>query len=94
MAEELWVEVLGRPFSVHQQAWPVADPALAAADQVEVVIQINGKLRDKMRVPVSLERAALEERALASEKVAAAVNGKSVRKVIVVPDKLVNVVIG
>ncbi len=93
IAEELWSRI-GRPYSVHQQRWPVADPALAAEDEVEIVVQVNGKVRDKLVAPVDTGEARLRELALASERVQAYVNGKTVRNVIVVPGKLVNIVVG
>lgn len=93
IAEELWSRI-GRPYSVHQQRWPVADPALAAEDEVEIVVQVNGKVRDKLVAPVDTGETRLRELALASERVQAYVNGKTVRNVIVVPGKLVNIVVG
>jgi leucyl-tRNA synthetase len=93
MAEELWART-GHPYSVHQQRWPVADPALAAEDEVEVVLQVNGKVRDKLTVPVNADEEALRSLAMASERVQGHVGDRSIRKVIVVPGKLVNVVVG
>ncbi|MCS6882878.1 MAG: class I tRNA ligase family protein [Oscillochloridaceae bacterium] len=93
IAEELWARI-GRPYSVHQQRWPVADPALAAEDEVEIVVQVNGKVRDKLVASVDTSEERLREMALASERVQAYVNGKPIRNVIVVPGKLVNIVVG
>jgi leucyl-tRNA synthetase len=92
LAEELW-ERLGRPYSVHQQSWPQWDRELAADEQIELVVQVNGKLRDRLLVSPGLDEAQVREAALASEKVQSALAGKPVRKLIVVPDKLVNVVV-
>jgi leucyl-tRNA synthetase len=92
IAEELW-ERLGRPYSVHLQPWPTWDPELASDDTVEVVIQVNGKLRERLNLAPGLSREELEAQALATEKVQSALAGKPPRKVIVVPDKLVNVVV-
>jgi leucyl-tRNA synthetase len=92
LAEELW-ERLGRSYSVHLQPWPAWDPDLASDESVEVVIQVNGKVRDRLNLSPGLSRADLEARALAVEKVQSALAGKPPRKVIVVPDKLVNVVV-
>jgi leucyl-tRNA synthetase len=92
IAEELW-ERLGRPYSVHLQNWPTWDPELAADETVAVVVQVNGKVREHLSVPPGLPREELEAKALATEKVQAALAGKPARKVIVVPDKLVNVVV-
>ncbi|MCU0493150.1 MAG: leucine--tRNA ligase [Chloroflexaceae bacterium] len=92
LAEELWAR-LGHAYSVHQQRWPVADAALAAEDEVEVVVQVNGKVRDKLLVPVGAGEAHLRELALANERVQGYMDGKTARKVIVVPGKLVNIVV-
>jgi leucyl-tRNA synthetase len=73
-------------------AWPVADPALLVEDEVTIVVQVNGKLRDTLMAPKGAPREALEEMALASEKVVRVLEGKAPRKVIVVPDRLVNFV--
>jgi leucyl-tRNA synthetase len=73
--------------------WPVFDPALLVEDSIEMPVQVNGKLRDRIKVPREADRAAIEELALASEKIASFKEGKSVKKVIVVPGKLVNLVI-
>jgi leucyl-tRNA synthetase len=92
VAEELW-ERLGMPYSVHQQAWPTYEPALARADEVEVVVQVNGKVRDRLMLPVDLAEAAAREHALALPKIAEAVNGREPRKVIYVPGRLINIVV-
>jgi leucyl-tRNA synthetase len=92
IAEEMW-ERLGEPYSVHQQPWPRWDEALAAEETVEVVVQVNGKVRDRMVVPAGTERQALESEALGLPKVKSALDSSSVVRVIVVPDKLVNVVV-
>jgi leucyl-tRNA synthetase len=91
IAEELW-ERMGRPYSVHQQDWPVADPELAAEDEIEVVFQVNGKVRDKLTVAVDTDEEKLRELALSNERVLSIIGDKQVRKVIVVPGKLVNIV--
>jgi leucyl-tRNA synthetase len=92
IAEELWMRI-GNAYSIHQQPWPVADETLAAEEEVELVIQVNGKLRDKVTVPVDADESTLRELALNSERVLDFVGNKTVRKVIVVPGKLVNVVV-
>jgi leucyl-tRNA synthetase len=93
IAEELWART-GHSYSVHQQRWPVADPALAAEDEMEIVLQVNGKVRDKLVVPVGAAEEQLRELAMASERVKGHVGDKTIRKVVVVPGKLVNVVVG
>jgi leucyl-tRNA synthetase len=93
VAEELW-EALGNPYSVHQQPWPQWSEELAAEDAVEIVVQINGKVRDRISVPVDADEEAVVAAALASEKVQSGVEGKQVRKRIYVPGKLLNLVVG
>jgi leucyl-tRNA synthetase len=91
LAEQAWA-ALGREGLVADAAWPEADPALLAADEVTIAVQVNGKLRDTLTAPKGSARDALEELALGSEKVARQLDGKAPRKVIVVPDRLVNIV--
>jgi leucyl-tRNA synthetase len=92
LAEELWAR-LGHSYSVHQQRWPVGDPALAAEEEVEVVLQVNGKVRDKLTVPADADEDTLRTLALSSERLKGHIGAKTIRKVIVVPGKLVNVVV-
>ena len=73
-------------------AWPEVDAALLVEDEVTVAVQVKGKLRDTLTVPKGLPNPELEALALASEKVQRALDGAEVRKVIVVPDRLVNIV--
>ena len=89
LAEELW-ERLGHE-RLWQEPWPEADPALLATDTVEIVVQVNGKLRDRLQVLAGTPEDELVALALASERVRAYVNGEP-RRTIVVPDRLVNVV--
>jgi leucyl-tRNA synthetase len=91
LAEEGWA-ARGMPGMMCDAAWPVADPALLVDDQVTIAIQINGKLRDSFDTPKGRDRAELEAEVLAREKVVRALEGKAPRKVIVVPDRLVNLV--
>jgi leucyl-tRNA synthetase len=92
IAEELWARI-GGEYSIHQQAWPVADPAAAAEEVIELVVQVNGKVRDKIVVPADVTEETAKARALASEKVQAQLNGGAPRQVIYVPGRLVNIVI-
>ncbi|EHN12289.1 Leucyl-tRNA synthetase [Patulibacter medicamentivorans] len=78
---------------IWEQPWPVAEQRFLERDEFELVVQVQGKVRDRLTVPVSASREQLEELALASDKVRAHVDGKTVVKVIVVPGKLVNVVV-
>ncbi len=93
LTEELNEELLGLD-PITEQAWPSFDPALCVEDEVEVAIQVNGKMRGKMRVSRQLSQEELVEAAKAEEKVAAAIQGKTIRKEIVVPGRLVNLVVG
>jgi leucyl-tRNA synthetase len=93
LAEELW-HTLGHDRTLAHETWPTYDEALTKAEEVEVPVQVNGKLRSKVTVPADSNEAALQQSALADEKIRALIEGKQVRKVIVVPRKLVNIVIG
>jgi leucyl-tRNA synthetase len=91
-AEEVW-NILGFGFSIHNQPWPVYDPELAAEDNVEIVIQINGKIREKIVVPVGSKEDELKELALDNPGIKTHLTEKTIRKVIVVPDRLINIVV-
>jgi leucyl-tRNA synthetase len=91
VAEELWQRLGGE--RLWEQPWPVADPALLERETVEIVVQVNGKLRDRLQVPASTSDEELVELARSSEKVQAHLNGGEPRKTIVVPGKLVNFVV-
>jgi leucyl-tRNA synthetase len=92
IAEELWV-VLGHE-RLWEQAWPVADPSALETETFELVVQVNGRVRDRFEVDAGLSDDELVARALASEKVQAHLDGGNVKKTIVVPRKLVNIVVG
>jgi leucyl-tRNA synthetase len=92
IAEELWARV-GKPYSIHMRSWPEYDVDLATADQITLVIQVNGKVRDRLLVPADITDEAAEESALESEAVKKYLGGKSPKQVIVVPGRLVNIVI-
>jgi leucyl-tRNA synthetase len=91
IAEELWTQ-LGHE-RLWEAPWPEADPALLERDTVEVVLQVNGKLRDRLQVPSSIGEEELVALARASERVQAHLNGGEPKKTIVVPGKLVNFVV-
>jgi leucyl-tRNA synthetase len=91
IAEELWARI-GQPYSVHQQAWPVWDQKVAAEERITLVVQINGKVRDRVNVPVDVDEETARSLALASEGIRRHLKGKDVVKVIVVPGRLVNIV--
>ena len=92
-AEECW-ELLGHDPSVAKAGWPVADPALLVTESVTAVVQVNGKVRDRVEVPPTISEDDLREVALAAPGVIRALGGQSIRKVIVRAPKLVNVVAG
>jgi leucyl-tRNA synthetase len=93
IAEELWTNLLGKPYSIHNQSWPKADPDMMKKDQITLIVQVNGKLRDRIVVPVDINKKDAEKIALASEGAKPYLEGKKVRKVIVVPGRLVNIVV-
>ena len=97
IASELWERLNAKFSDVHgditEQPWPVYDQDLLAEDQVEIVIQINGKLRDRMKMPISATEEELKAAALSNPKIQGRIAGKTVRNVIVVPKKLVNIVV-
>lgn len=91
LGEEAWA-VLGGSGMITDAQWPTYEPALLVDDEVTLAVQVNGKLRDTLSAPRGLDRAAAEALALASDKVQRQLNGATPRKVIVVPDRLVNIV--
>jgi len=93
ITEEVWQGVLGHQESVHLQQWPAFDEVTAQDDQIFVVVQVNGKLRDRLLVPAGTNDEMLRDAALATSRVQQFIGGRPVRKVIVVPQKLVNVVV-
>jgi leucyl-tRNA synthetase len=96
VAEELW-EKLHRSFgqvppSLTYAAWPKFDPALLVESEMELPVQVNGKLRDVVKVPVDADNAAIEAAAKASEKVQQFIGGKAIKKVVIVPKRMVNII--
>ena len=92
IAEELW-ERAGHPYSIHQQRFPEWDDDLAAADTITLVVQVNGRVRDRIEAPADIDEPAARELALSSVKVQPYTEGKTVNKAIYVPGRLVNVVV-
>jgi leucyl-tRNA synthetase len=92
LAEELW-EKTGHAFSIVDQEWPQLDPAVLADDQVNYVIQVNGKLRDKLEISRETPQKEIEQEALKAGKIVKYVEGKQVQKIIFIPNKLVNIVV-
>lgn len=91
LAEELW-EHLGHKTPLTKTSWPKADPALLQDDTVTLAVQVNGKMRATITLPASADQKAAEAEALAQDTVKAALEGKAVKKIIVVPGRIVNVV--
>jgi leucyl-tRNA synthetase len=94
LTEELWRGVLGGKGSVHLAVWPSFDPDLVRSEQVTCVVQVDGKVRDRLPVPPDAAEEELRQLALGSERVQAALAGRQVARVVVVPPKLVNLVTG
>jgi leucyl-tRNA synthetase len=92
VAEELWA-ALGHATTLAYEPWPKYDPALTKADEIEVPVQVNGKLKARLLVPAEIDDKSLEALALADEKVREAIGGKPLKMVKVVPRRLVNVVL-
>ncbi len=92
IAEELW-SFIGKPYSVHQQSWPKIDVEAAAEDLIVLIVQVNGKLRDRIMVPVDVTEEAAKSAAMESDVIKKFLEGRLPKKVIVVPHRLVNIVI-
>lgn len=91
ISEELWAR-LGHEETITYQPWPSYDEALLVDDEIEIVIQVNGKVRAKVNMPKDISKEAMEEAALGNENVKSEIAGKDIKKVIAVPKKLVNIV--
>ncbi|MCR4394047.1 MAG: class I tRNA ligase family protein, partial [Dehalococcoidales bacterium] len=92
LAEELWART-GHQYSIHTQKWPAWDENLVQIEKVTLVVQVNGKLRDKYEVPVNISEEEARRLALESARVKPHIEGKEVVKVIYVPGKLINLVV-
>ena len=95
IADELWEKLGNTNAFLYRASWPVADPAVAAEDEVTVVVQVNGKVRERLVLPAAVagDPKACEQAALEHDKIKAEIEGKTIRKVIIVPGKLVNIVV-
>ncbi len=93
IAEELWTNQLGKPYSIHQQAWPEVDEEATKEDSIELPVQINGKVRDRITVPAEASEEEIRSAALATEIVQKYLDGREPRKVIVANGRLVSIVI-
>jgi len=92
ITEELW-ERLGKPYSIHQQTWPTWDEAVAAEKTITLIVQINGKVRDRIQVPADINKEQAQSLALQSEAVGRRLGSQEPRKIIYVPGRLVNIVV-
>ena len=92
-AEEMWA-LMGQPYSVHEGAWPEWDESLIVTEEITLVVQVNGKLRDRIEAPADVSEEMAKELALSSEKVRPHVEGREIRKSVYVPGRLVNFVVG
>ncbi|MRR18127.1 MAG: leucine--tRNA ligase, partial [Deltaproteobacteria bacterium] len=90
--EELW-QMLGHGASVADASWPDFDPAIASEEEMTIVVQINGKLRSRMTLPVDEDPEKIKADAQADEKITAMLKGAKILKIIYVPKKLVNIVV-
>ncbi len=93
IAEEIWTEHLGKPYSIHQQPWPEVDEEALRVDEIEIPVQVNGKVRDRVRLPANASDEAIKAAALAAPNVQKFLAGREPRKVIYVPRRLVNIVV-
>jgi leucyl-tRNA synthetase len=91
IAEEMWA-LLGKPYSIHNQAWPVVDPEAIKVEEITLVVQVNGKLRERMTVPVDITEAEAKERVMASETIKKFFEDRQPKQIIYVPGRLINVV--
>jgi len=93
IAEELWANHLGKPYSVHTQSWPQVDEGATKEDSIEIPVQVNGKLRDRITVPAGASEEEIKSAALASEHIQKFLDGNEPKKVIVANKRLVNIVV-
>ncbi len=93
ISEELWTNQLGKPYSIHQQMWPAVDEEAAKEDVIELPVQINGKVRDRITIPADADEETIKSAALASEVVQKYLDGKEPKKVIVAKGRLVSLVV-
>jgi len=92
LAEELWQET-GNDYSIHNQSWPQWDEALAKDEEITLVVQVNGKLRDRFTAPVSITETEAKQLALERERVKPYLEGKKIANIIYVPGRLINLVV-
>lgn len=93
ITEEVWQTILGHDVSVHQQNWPKYNPALAQEERTTIVVQVNGRVRDRLEIEVGASQSELSEIAVSSPIVQRYINGQQIRNIVIVPDRLVNIVV-
>ena len=94
ITEELWQKLKPSSGSIHQQAWPEYEEALVVENLVTLVVQVNGKVRDRLEIRAGTNKAETERLALTATKVQTHIEGKQISKIVVVPERLVNIVCG
>ena len=92
MTEELWL-TYGNGELLSLQPWPTFDEEKTVDDEIEIVVQINGKIKDKLMIPAGLDKDGTQEAAMNTDKIKGLIEGKNVVKVIAIPGKLVNIVV-
>ena len=94
ITEELWQKLKPKSGRIHRQPWPAFDEELEAEDLITLVVQVNGKVRDRLVIPAGTSKEETEQSALAAPKVQTYLEGRQISKVIVVPERLANIVCG
>ena len=92
ISEELWSK-LDNPYSIHQQSWPKIDNEAVLEEEITLIVQVNGKVRERLIVPANIDAKNAKSQALSSENVQRHLDGKEPQKVIYVPGRLVNIVV-
>ena len=94
ITEELWQKLKPKSGSIHRQSWPSFDEELAAEDLITLIVQVNGKVLRRLEIPIGTSKEETEQSAMAAPKVQYYLEGRKIHKVIVVPERLVNIVCG
>ena len=92
ITEELWQKLKPKSGSIHRQSWPSFDEELAAEDLITLIVQVNGKVLRRLEIPIGTSKEETEQSAMAAPKVQYYLEGRKIHKVIVVPERLVNIV--
>jgi leucyl-tRNA synthetase len=91
IAEELW-ERMGQPYSVHQQQWPEWDKTAVTEDTITLIVQVDGRVRERLQVPAGIDETGARARALQAKGVCRHIDGRQVTRVVYVPGRLINIV--